>query len=126
MPDLLDVLFDDLRDSVRRFNRLLGAGLLFAVVCHFCVVEPYFGDFCWSGGDFQSRQQSGKAYPTLVNATISTHPNGTQGQVFRSSIIRHKIFPGTIQRLADTVKRAEEEVDFAGFDALHIAYIEVG
>jgi hypothetical protein len=42
MPDLFDTLFSDLRDSVTAFNRLLGAGLLFALVCHFYVVEPYF------------------------------------------------------------------------------------
>src|SRR5258705_196114 len=42
MQDLFDILLSDLRDSVVQFNRLLWAGLLFALGCHFYVVEPYF------------------------------------------------------------------------------------
>lgn len=42
MPQLFDVLFDDLRSSKKHVNRLLGAGLLFALIAHFYVVEPYF------------------------------------------------------------------------------------
>lgn len=42
MPQLYDVLFDDLRSSKNSVNRLLGAGLLFALIAHFYVVEPYF------------------------------------------------------------------------------------
>lgn len=42
MPELFDVLFDDLRSSKNKVNRLLGAGLLFAMIAHFYVVEPYF------------------------------------------------------------------------------------
>lgn len=42
MPQLFDVLFDDLRSCKNKVNRLLGAGLLFALIAHFYVVEPYF------------------------------------------------------------------------------------
>ncbi len=42
MSQLFDVLFDDLRSNKTRMNRLLGAGLLFALIAHFYVVEPYF------------------------------------------------------------------------------------
>ncbi|MFO0795712.1 MAG: hypothetical protein U0586_16805 [Candidatus Brocadiaceae bacterium] len=42
MPQLYDVLFDDLRSSKKSVNRLLSAGLLFALIAHFYVVEPYF------------------------------------------------------------------------------------
>lgn len=42
MPELIDVLFDDLRSSKKNMNRLLGVGLLFTLIAHFYVVEPYF------------------------------------------------------------------------------------
>ncbi|GAN33291.1 MAG: hypothetical protein DYG83_02885 [Candidatus Brocadia sp. AMX2] len=42
MPQLFDVIFDDLRSCKKHVNRLLGAGLLFALIAHFYVVEPYF------------------------------------------------------------------------------------
>jgi hypothetical protein len=42
MPKLADVLFDDLRSSKNNINRILSAGLLFAFIAHFYVVEPYF------------------------------------------------------------------------------------
>lgn len=42
MPQLFDVLFDDLRSSKNKVNRLLGVGILFVLIAHFYVVEPYF------------------------------------------------------------------------------------
>src|SRR5574341_687994 len=42
MPQLYDVLLDDLRSSKKNLNRFLGAGILFAFIAHFYVVEPYF------------------------------------------------------------------------------------
>ncbi len=42
MPKLADVLFDDLRSSKKNINRIISAGLLFAFIAHFYVVEPYF------------------------------------------------------------------------------------
>jgi chaperonin cofactor prefoldin len=42
MPQLFDVLFDDLRGSNRNVNRLMSAGIIFVLLCHFYVVEPYF------------------------------------------------------------------------------------
>ncbi len=42
MPKLADVLFDDLRSSKKNINRIFSAGLLFAFIAHFYVVEPYF------------------------------------------------------------------------------------
>jgi hypothetical protein len=42
MPQLFDVLFDDLRSGKNKINRLLGVGLFFTLIAHFYVVEPYF------------------------------------------------------------------------------------
>ncbi len=42
MPQLVDVLFDDLKSSKKNINRILSAGLFFAFIAHFYVVEPYF------------------------------------------------------------------------------------
>ncbi|MCF6149429.1 MAG: hypothetical protein E3K37_12315 [Candidatus Kuenenia sp.] len=42
MPQLYDILFNDLRSGKNKVNRLLGAGILFALIAHFYVVEPYF------------------------------------------------------------------------------------
>lgn len=42
MQQLSDILFDDLRSNKTKMNRLFGAGLLFALIAHFYVVEPYF------------------------------------------------------------------------------------
>lgn len=42
MAQLFDVIFSDLRSSKRNLNRLLSAGIIFALVGHFYVVEPYF------------------------------------------------------------------------------------
>jgi predicted nuclease with TOPRIM domain len=42
VSQLLDVLFDDLRSCKNKVNRLLGAGILFALIAHFYVIEPYF------------------------------------------------------------------------------------
>lgn len=42
MADLLDILFNDFRSSKKMVNRLLGIWMLFALVSHFYVVEPYF------------------------------------------------------------------------------------
>jgi hypothetical protein len=42
MAQLFDVIFTDLRSSKKSVNRLLSLGVLFALVGHFYVVEPYF------------------------------------------------------------------------------------
>ncbi len=42
MAQLFDVIFADLRASRKSVNRLISTGLLFALVGHFYVVEPYF------------------------------------------------------------------------------------
>lgn len=42
MPQLFDVIFSDLRSSKKSVNRLLSIGILFALLGHFFVVEPYF------------------------------------------------------------------------------------
>lgn len=42
MAELFDVIFTDLRSSKKSVNRLLSLGVLFALVGHFYVVEPYF------------------------------------------------------------------------------------
>jgi hypothetical protein len=42
MAQLFDVLFTDLRSSKKHMNRLLTLGILFILVGHFYVVEPYF------------------------------------------------------------------------------------
>jgi hypothetical protein len=42
MAQLFDVLFSDLRSSKRSLNRLLTLGILFILIGHFYVVEPYF------------------------------------------------------------------------------------
>lgn len=42
MPQIFDILFDDLRSNRDKINRVLGAGLLFALIVHFYVLEPYF------------------------------------------------------------------------------------
>lgn len=42
MPQLFDILFNDFRSARGKVNRILGAGLLFALIAHFYVVEPYF------------------------------------------------------------------------------------
>jgi hypothetical protein len=42
MSQLFDVIFTDLRSSKKSVNRLLTLGILFFLVGHFYVVEPYF------------------------------------------------------------------------------------
>jgi hypothetical protein len=42
MAQLFDVIFDDLRSSKKSVNRLLSIGILFALIGHFYIVEPYF------------------------------------------------------------------------------------
>ena len=42
MASFFDVVFADLRTSRKQVNRLVGTGLVFALVGHFYVVEPYF------------------------------------------------------------------------------------
>lgn len=42
MTQLFDVILTDLRSSTKNVNRLLSLGILFALVGHFYVVEPYF------------------------------------------------------------------------------------
>lgn len=42
MEQLFDVIFTDLRSSIKHMNRLLNLGILFILVGHFYVVEPYF------------------------------------------------------------------------------------
>jgi hypothetical protein len=41
MAQLFDVIFADLRSSKKHMNRLLTLGILFILVGHFSVVEPY-------------------------------------------------------------------------------------
>ena len=42
MEQLFEVIFTDFRSSKKNVNRLLSVGILFALVGHFYVVEPYF------------------------------------------------------------------------------------
>jgi type II secretory pathway component PulM len=42
MADLADVLFSDLRASRQTLNRLLSGSIIFALLGHFYVLEPYF------------------------------------------------------------------------------------
>lgn len=42
MPQLFDIIFDDLRLSKKNVDRLLTAGFLFVLIAHFYVIEPYF------------------------------------------------------------------------------------
>ena len=42
MTQFFDIIFEDLRSSKRSVNRLLSIGILFALLGHFFVVEPYF------------------------------------------------------------------------------------
>jgi len=42
MKQLFEIIFTDFRSSKKNVNRLLSVGILFAIVGHFYVVEPYF------------------------------------------------------------------------------------
>ncbi len=42
MAQLIDVIFNDLRSSKKSVNRLLSLGVLFALIGHFSIIEPYF------------------------------------------------------------------------------------
>jgi len=42
MEQLFEIIFTDFRSSKKNVNRLLSVGILFAIVGHFYVVEPYF------------------------------------------------------------------------------------
>ena len=42
MAQLFEVIFDDLRSSKKNVNRLLGLGILFALIGHIYGIEPYF------------------------------------------------------------------------------------
>jgi len=42
MDDLFKVIMNDVRASKNRVNRLLGVGIIFVLLGHFYVVEPYF------------------------------------------------------------------------------------
>ena len=42
MATLFDVILNDLQSNKKNVNRLLSLGILFALIGHFYVIEPYF------------------------------------------------------------------------------------
>ncbi len=90
MPQLFDVLFNDLRGSKRNVNRLMGAGIVFVLLCHVYVVEPYF----------RFKAQEKKAQETL--RTVEDKREALWNQLQKTKQVS--------QSVRDALSRIQEEI----------------
>lgn len=64
MPDLLDTILQDFRDSKRKVNRHLSFGIVFSLVCFFFILWPYF--------QYKAQQESAQQAGQYLEAELQT------------------------------------------------------
>lgn len=107
MEELFKLILSDVRASKNRMNRLLGVGIIFVLLGHFYVVEPYFA----------YKAQEGKVRQTLIDTEKNlTKLSGQVDRMKKASTQAHATLAELRQRISnypDHLRDTLREIDRA-------------
>jgi len=140
MEQLFEIIFTDFRSSKKNVNRLLSVGILFAIVGHFYVVEPYFQYKIQENNATKALDVKKKQLNQLTESLNSMKGVSEEaGKILKNILEKIADFPDHLRDMLPKIKEAVESgpvsqamqreapSQFRGIDLpLHITTFEAG